>query len=135
MKKIINVVTALVLLVLCVLPTKAQAAEEIVPFYDNINSVYAYLSIDESTGIASCTGMMSAKNFYPVSVTMNLQRLSNGFWETLYTWSDSGTWSVTCDGYYAVYSGYSYRVIVQGYVYDSAGNIIESGSAVQVRYY
>lgn len=77
--------------------------------------------------------MISAKSLYPVSVTVRLQVYKNGDWETLYTWSDSGTWSVTCEGYYAVYSGYKYRVIVLGYVYDSAGNIIESGDAVYVK--
>ena len=135
MKKAINVLCAVLLIMLCVVPTVTYASEDVMPLYDNINSVYANLNIDGSTGIASCTGMISAKNFYPVSVTVRLQMLENGDWKTLYTWSDNGTWSVTCDGYYAVYSGYSYRVIVQGYVYDSAGNIIESGSAVQVQYY
>lgn len=135
MKKTINVLCAVLLIMLCVVPTVTYASEDVMPLYDNINSVYANLNIDGSTGIASCTGMISAKNFYPVSVTVRLQMLENGDWKTLYTWSDNGTWSVTCDGYYAVYSGYSYRVIVQGYVYDSAGNIIESGSAVQVQYY
>ena len=135
MKKTINVLCAVLLIMLCVVPTVTYASEDVMPLYDNINSVYANLNIDGSTGIASCTGMISAKNFYPVSVTVRLQMLENGDWKTLYTWSDNGTWSVTCDGYYAVYSGYSYRVIVQGYVYDSAGNIIESRSAVQVQYY
>lgn len=135
MKKTINVLCAVLLIMLCVVPTVTYASEDVMPLYDNINSVYANLNIDGSTGIASCTGMISAKNFYPVSVSVRLQMLDNGDWKTLYTWSDSGTWSVTCDGYYAVSSGYSYRVIVLGYVYDDAGNIIESGSAVQVREY
>ena len=133
MRKTINVICILVLIFLCAAPASAYTQNDIMPFYDNINSVYANLTIDESTGIASCTGMISAKSLYPVSVTVRLQVYKNGDWETLYTWSDSGTWSVTCEGYYAVYSGYKYRVIVLGYVYDSAGNIIESGDAVYVK--
>lgn len=135
MKRTITTLCVVMLIIFCAVPMNTYAAENTMPLYDNINSVYANISINESTGIASCTGMISAKNFYPVSVSVRLQMLDNGDWKTLYTWSDSGTWSVTCDGYYAVRSGYSYRVIVLGYVYDDAGNIIESGSAVQVREY
>lgn len=124
-------------ILLCTLVTPALAAteNEIMPLWDTINTVYACLTINETTGIATCTGTVSAKNNYSVEVDVALQILENGSWRTLKTWSASGTWDASCTKYYAVYRGYTYRVYVTGYVYNSSGAIIESGSAIHSVYF
>lgn len=130
MKKIICIFVALILLCTCTIQASANENNGIMPLYENINTVYACISIDDSLGIATCTGRIIAKGEYTVSVDVILQVYQNDDWTTLTSWSASDTWSVTCQKYYAVYSGYEYRVLVFGYVYDENGRIIESGSAV-----
>lgn len=131
MRKLICIVVSLVLLLSFPIQAFAYGANDIMPMYENISTVYAAISVDESLGITTCTGRITAKSTsYPVSVDVILQMYKDNRWTTLASWSASDTWSVTCMKHYAVYSGYQYRVLVYGYVYDDAGRIIESGSAV-----
>lgn len=130
MRKICLAIISAVLLLANTLFASAVQIDTIMPMYDNINSVYALIEIDESSGLTECTGMIAAKYTCPVSVTMKLQMKIDDDWSTLETWRAYGNWSATCDTQYVVYSGYEYRVFVLGYVYDNNGNIIESGSAV-----
>lgn len=130
MKKILCVILSIALL--CAFPIQASASEteEIMPLFENINSVYACVSVDQTWGIATCTGRIVASGEYVVSVDVILQMYKDGRWSTLATWSASDTWVASCTNYYAVYSGYTYRVLVYGSVYDDTGKIIETGSAI-----
>lgn len=130
MKKFVYVIILALLVSSFPMQVMAYDGDEIMPLYENINAVYACLSIDESLGIASCTGRITAKGIHPVSVDVILQIYENNDWDTLASWSATDTWSITCMEEHAVYSGYEYRVLVYGYVYDANGKIIESGSAV-----
>lgn len=130
-------------LVICltIVPTGASAmvdtpvTDEIDPQFITINTIYALLKIDEGAGIATCVGEVRTRDMLPVKVMVQLQQLKNGTWDTLYTWSNTGTLYATKAGSYAIAKGYTYRTKVIGFAYDADGNIIESGSAThQVSY-
>lgn len=130
MRKLLCFALCIIILITSIPTVFAAQGNDIMPMFDNINSVYASIEINQTNGLAKCTGMVAAKSTYPVSVTVHLQQNVNNSWVTLQTWRASGTWSATATNYYAVYSGYQYRVMVFGYVYDDAGRIIETGSSV-----
>lgn len=133
MKKICCVFIALVLC-LTVIPVNVSAATmdsltgTVEPRFTAINSIYSLLQIDEKLGIATCVGEMQAKEMVPVKVIVQLQRLENGVWNTLQTWSNTGTFYATKAGSYAIARGYTYRTKTIAFVYDNDGNIVESGS-------
>lgn len=130
MKRIISAFIVIIMISTCITEVAAYEQDDIMPLFENINSVQASLSIDQSLGVTTCTGRIVAKDMYPVSVDVVLQVKENGKWDEVCSWSASGTHTASCTEYYAVYSGYEYRVLTWGYVYDSNGRIIESGSAV-----
>ena len=114
---------------------ETPVTDQLEPRFVAINSIYALLKIEESSGIATCVGEVCAKEMVPVEVVVQLQRLEDGMWNTLYTWSDTGTLFASMSGNYCVPRGYTYRTRVTAFVYDSDGNIIESGSGShQVNY-
>lgn len=135
MKRIICVLLIAVSLFAAVLPASAATINDVAPCYVYISSIYARITIDESTGIATCVGEVNAKKMLPVEVVVQLQQLKNGTWQTLATWTNAGTYLAGESGSYAVASGYTYRTKVTGFIYDSDGNLVESGSGTdQVTY-
>lgn len=141
MKKIRCAIVIALALCLVIIPVDALAATEdsftdvIEPRFTAINSIYSLLQIDESAGIATCVGEMQAKEMVPVEVVVQLQRLENGVWNTLQSWSNTGTFYATKAGSYAIARGYTYRTKTIAFVYDNDGNIVESGSGThQVDY-
>lgn len=134
MKRIITGILAFILILGMILPVSAAVANPITPvepMYDYVNLVYARLEIGEDWGMTTCTGTITAKQLLPVKVIVRLQKL-DGYWQTIKSWSATGTGSASHTGNYAVYSGYTYRVSVIGYVYDSNGNIIETATVAHV---
>lgn len=130
MRKSVCFLISFALIFTCAIHVSARENGDIMPLYEKISSVYACISIDQTTGITTCTGRIVAKEEYPVSVDVILQIKENGDWSEVCSWSASGTLITSCIEHYAVYSGYDYRVLVFGYVHDANGRIIESGSAV-----
>lgn len=128
MKKVLAIVFIILVLVSSTASASAATKDAAELMYTYINSVGASLTIDETLGIATCSGRVNAKSIVPVKVTVRLQRYQDGSWKNVETWSETGTAGVTCTKYYAIYSGYSYRVYVTGYVYDSEGVIQETAS-------
>ena len=128
MKRITAFLFSAVLIISLALPASAAVKETVQPRYTYINSVYASLSINEATGVTTCTGRVTAKNTYPVEVDVYLQQDMGSYWKTVKSWSATGNWSTSLTGNHAVYDGYTYRVYVVGYVYDSNGNLLESAS-------
>lgn len=141
MGKVRHAIVIALVICLTIVPIEASAVvekpvtDEIEPQFITINSIYALLQIDESNGIATCVGEVRARDMVPVEVVVQLQQLKDGMWNTLYTWSNTGTLFASKSGNYCVPRGYTYRTKVTGFVYDSDGNIIESGSGShQVNY-
>lgn len=141
MKKVCFAIVLALVICFTAVPVEVSAmvetpvTDQVEPRFVAINSIYSLLKIEESSGIATCVGEVCAKEMVPVEVVVQLQRLEDGMWNTLYTWSDTGTLFASMSGNYCVPRGYTYRTRVTAFVYDSDGNIIESGSGShQVNY-
>lgn len=132
MKKIIACITVVFLFAAMVLPVYASS---VTPRFTYVDSIYARLEIDTTWGIATCEGQITAKDMSPVEVVVKLQQYKNSQWVTLKTWSAEDEWSVYLSGKYAIYSGYTYRVYVEGYVYNENGAVVETTSLEQQRVY
>ena len=120
---------AILIMSYMVIPVSANSYE-VEPRYTHINVVYGNIAINESYGIATCTGRIDAKQLVPVEVYANLQRKVDGQWVTVKTWTATGTRTAICTNNYAVYSNSEYRLSVWGYVLDSNGNILETGNVI-----
>lgn len=134
MKKIISIILAV--LTVCVLATPALAAakDPVDPQYQHITSLYATINID-STGLATCSGAIRAREVTPVEIVVQLQQYKDGIWRTLQTWTNSGSFYASEVGYYYVMKGYTYRTKVTGFIYDANGMIIESASGSHQKTY
>ena len=135
MRRIISFLLVFALIMSYTVSVSAAVMDGVQPRYTYVLDVQAIPSINESTGIASCSGSITTRNTYPVKVDVHLQMQENTGWTTLKTWSSTGTLAATVAKAWAVYSGHNYRVLVVGFVYDSNGNIIESASVYHTVYY
>ena len=131
MKKILVLIICLAMIVsmfspFCLAVEGNEVDEEIQPMYNVISSIAAGLKIS-SSGVASCiaslTGMSS-----PLTgkIIMELQQYSGGMWNTIMSWTESGSGGIIMEEYWTVPSGYSYRVRVTGNVYNANELLIES---------
>lgn len=132
MKRIICLLFTLLLLPCFALPASAAVKDEIELQWNNINTIHARLTIDETLGIATCYGRITANNVYPVEVEVHLQVYKNNKWETLQMWTNTGTMNCSTSHQYAIARGYTYCVYVVGYVYNSNGVLIESASGSDI---
>lgn len=135
MKRIVPILIVLTLLIALALPVSAESYPSVQPRYTYINSVYAELSINTTTGITTCTGGVTAKSVRPVEVVVYLQQDMGTYWKTIESWSGTGTMDIEITNRYAVASGETYRVYTAGYAYDSNNNLLESASATHEVYY
>jgi hypothetical protein len=104
----------------------AQVENNIIsPRYTYISTNSVSLTIDERTGIATCTAYCDTHGEYTVEIECRLQRDAGTMWTTIQTWSVSGTEEASLDKRYAVFSGYTYSVYAVFSVRDSAGNLLE----------
>ena len=116
--------TLIMLLSVVSIPVLASDNSEIQPRYTYISGIAADITINTSLGTANCYGLIQARN-KSVMLVCQLQQRENGQWKTIKSWSASGQDRVLLRNNYAVASGYTYRVLVNGYVYDSDYIIIE----------
>ena len=119
-------VTAVLLIVTLVMSMAGPCTAAVQPRYTYIASAGAELEIDQTWGIASFQGWVTAKDEYPVKVVVTLQVYKNESWQTVKTWQDEGVFGLYVESQYAVYRGYPYRINVLCYVYDDAGNTLET---------
>lgn len=126
MKKVI----CLVLCLMLAFPVIGSASEEdgIMVCYEYINNLNVNLKITAGTAIAS--GKSSTKGKSQTSVTVRLQKSSDGEkWATIATWKGTKSSGISeASGTKTLTSGYSYRVWVNGKVYDSDGTVLESAN-------
>ena len=131
MRRILSVILTIFLLVVSVLPCFAAETDTtvITPRYTHIDINKVNLTINETTGIATCFASCYAIGTYTVKVECKLQRYQGGFYSTIKTWTNSGPEYASVYQNWAVYSGYQYRVYAIFYVYDSAGKLLESATS------
>lgn len=120
-----------VILVICILTTGLGAlaqenVPQIVPFAmgSHICAIGAGLTIT-SSGFATCTSSLELMNTTDTATTyMYLQRLVNGSWTNVDSWSISGSIYIAQEASeYVMLTNY-YRVHVIAYVF-SAGTLVE----------
>ena len=135
MKRVLSVLFMLLLVVSVTVPAQAAETQQIMPRYTYVDSIWACITIDSTWGIATCEGEIIAKDEYPVEVVVSLQVYKSGKWDTIASWSAEDTYSVYLSKAYAVTSGYTYRVYVEGYVYNSNNAVIEVTSLTHSTHY
>jgi len=128
MKKLIAIFLAIALILTGTLPVFAAS-----PTKETITSRFAYinwyafdLEINESTGIAHCNAECLVDKNYTVEVSCFLERYDSSRWTTVKSWSSIGSRYAYVEEYWAVYSGYTYRLYVVFTVYDANGNLCEA---------
>jgi len=103
----------------------AQASDSGILCWACIRNAGAGLSIT-SSGYATCTGSLTHSGSSG-KVQVTLQRYQNSAWTAIKSWSDSRTGAICgVTGNYYITKGYSYRVKVSVYVYNSSGSLLES---------
>ena len=113
-------IAALMLAVVLSLSVCASAATEydVEPYYVNFSILNASLSISQS-GCAKVSVKVSLRDkTLRTDLESSLQRLENGRWVDVKTWSTEGSSLFTFTEQWYVISGYSYRVEVTAKVYD-----------------
>jgi hypothetical protein len=135
MKKIFATLLVAVLLIATAFPAHAALPDPpISPQYNYIETYGVGLSINESSGIASCTASCLAAS-KKVEIEYQLQRYMGSYWGTVKTWTSSATSYASLSQTWAVNSGYTYRGKATYRIYDSAGNLLETGSATKTYSY
>jgi len=128
MKKVITLLLSIVLVFGVITPTAFATADNDImhPRYSRIYSIVTDLDID-SSGKSTCNcKVRSGTATDTVDLTMELQRLENGNWNTIKTWTSSGTRLAYLAKNWYVLSGYDYQLRITAEVYDSDGNLMET---------
>lgn len=136
MKRFFSLILALVLILGSAVPAFAAESESAVtPRYTYIASISAALEIS-SLGVANCGGSCFVPEADTVKFTCKLQRYEDSSWTTIKTWTDTDAPTCGLSKYYAVHSGYTYRVRTTCSVYNASGVLVESGTCYsnQVEY-
>ncbi len=94
---------------------------------DSISCIGAGLTIG-NLGYATCTSSLEFTYSSDTGTTyMYLQRLENGCWTNVDSWTNSGSIFISQTAHAYVASGY-YRVHVVGFVYSSGGTLKDSAT-------
>ncbi len=94
------------------------------PMYTGISSTTMGFDIN-SNGSLYCSGSTSAWSGYKAGVVVELQK-NDGGWTTIKTWSDYDDTFAAVDNNWFVEDGYSYRLKITHYAYDSNWNQVYS---------
>ena len=122
-------IAALVLAVILSFPVCASAATEYdaEPYLINFAFLKASLSISESGRSNTEAKACLRDDTLHVNLESSLQRLENGRWVDVKSWSTTGSTVVTLTEQWYVTSGYSYRVVATAKVYDG-NTLIETAN-------
>jgi hypothetical protein len=104
------------------------------PRFTNISIFQTGFDIS-STGKASVNVYLTAQNVDSVKVDASLQQYKNGAWTTIKSWTNTtaGT-NAGLSGTYYVATGYSYRIVSNGFVYKGS-KMIETTTYTSVSKY
>lgn len=122
MKKGVRIAISMFLL-LGVLMANFVAVQAIELRYVGLSQLFSTLEIS-SKGAASCCGWAVLRSGYTADVKVELQQDGN----TIKTWKNSGSGTVTAEGTYYVASGHDYTVVTTATVYDKDGNVVGTPS-------
>lgn len=101
---------------------------EIQPCYIDLYAITANINIS-TAGKATCTGYATTYNTTDeIRMTLYLQRLEDGKWVTVKSWSSTGRDYLAMEAYRYIVPGYYYHTLTMVSIYDSTGKYIESAS-------
>lgn len=125
-----SLLATVVALCMLVVNFSASAAENtfVQPRLTAVVSIESNLTIT-TLGRADCYSKTVLEAGYSGDFTMELQRSTNQvLWDTVKTWSTSGSGTLELDKSYYVSSDYYYRVLATVDTYNAAGTFIETVS-------
>ena len=126
MRKVISLLLVCTILLGLAAPVSASVNNEIQPRYTYIHLLTNNFSINSSTKVAYCYGRISVLQPMSLKVVATLQVKENGVWRNINSRTATGTLDAIASYNPPVESGYQYKLIVTGYVYDSNGNLLET---------
>lgn len=126
MKKAISLLIITIILIGMATPALAASDTSIQPRFAYIETAWTLITIDQSSGTATCDGYVSAKGNNPVKVHVQLQVKDNGIWRSLSTRIMSEDKEAYISFQYKVEKGYEYKVVTNVYVYNANGTLLES---------
>ena len=128
MKKTISLLLVCIIFLGLITPATASASDNtgVRPRYTYIHLLINDFSINSSTKVAYCYGKISVLQPMSVKVVATLQIQENGVWRNINSRTATGTLQANASYSPTVKSGYQYKLIVTGYVYDSNGNLLET---------
>ena len=103
--------------------------------YTYIVTIASTITFNNLWGVANCSGTVESINDNKMEVEVTLQQEGDNGWEDLKTWTNTGYYSVTASGSWAITRGEYYRLYVTAYVYNDSGRIVESGTQTQIKYF
>lgn len=124
------ILAMVILLIFNVATAYAAKPYEIAPCFVYTKKVTASLSI--SSGIATCQGTAQAiSSDNRASLTVKLQRLENGSWITIATWTNSAQNGAQASVVETkgISTGYEYRVLSEAKILDKNGKTLETATA------
>lgn len=95
--------------------------EGIQPQYVRVGTFDIDLDIASNDKSTSYSKVTSGYGKDTIEMTMELQQKIDGKWETIKSWSTSGTLSVSLEKDWYVAKGYDYQVLTTAYVYNPSG--------------
>ena len=124
------ILLAIAMLSALAVPSFAVQSENTVvyPRYSYINSNSVNLTINQATGVATCTSSCYASSGYTVKIECKLQLNNGSSWLTLKTWTTSADRYASLSKTQTVSNGYTYRVYRTFRIYNSAGTLLETGT-------
>lgn len=131
MKKCFAIVLTILLLISSIGVTSADGiyTEESI-FLDRYIGLYrAYATLSIASGTASCTGVAKAKTSnYSLSLILSLQKKSGTSWNTIISWSGTGSGisGIVLNKTKSGLSSGTYRCKAYVRMYDSNGVFVES---------
>lgn len=117
-KRIISIVLLVCIFTTCMVGVASAR-------WSHTNYLSAGLSFGD-LGKAHCSSYIEMTNFdETATIHMYLQRVVNGVWTNVKSWTLTGSDCFGQSEYYYCTSGYYYRTHVAAYIYDSTGNCVE----------
>ena len=123
-KRIISLLSTVVIVCIMCTPALANGPIEIEPCYEGVSSVRVNFNISAS-GKTTSTATVIVLPGYTADVYLDLQQ-NDGEWENIMTWEDSGSGRIYLNKSYYVESGYEYRAQVTVDIYDDDGSYVET---------
>ncbi|MFZ7131910.1 MAG: hypothetical protein ACOWWR_06090 [Eubacteriales bacterium] len=108
---------------------------ELQPMFTYIDTFYSIFDVS-SGGIATINVYLSSSNADRTKISAKIQQYYNGRWYDIKTWTKTSyTSSCSLNKSYSIVSGFTYRLVSYGYVYNNGSLLESTHSTSQNKYY